>query len=197
MLPVAVKSSDAVVQSRENVPAYTYVSGKGYRLWGEIPIERGANGIVYRLEQPLNPVSRYEMDSYWYTYCGRSYQSEMATRYDDCGTPYLSKCTVRDSLVITSKSMSNSSFRMMVRTDREEWGAWKIIERTVASQADFTNFYFDAHSFRSRRMMIYKSREREKKWVRKQYCLQVNCFRTPFGIYNIGYGYTIYGKVRT
>lgn len=197
MVRVAIKDSENVVQSGEIVPAYTYESGKGYRLWGEIPIERGSDGYIYRLELPLNPVSRYEMDSHWYTYCGRSYRSEMATRYDDCGTPFLSKCTIHDSLVITAKSMSNSSFRMMVRTDREEWGAWKIIERTVASQADFTNFYFDAQSFRSRRMLIYKSREREKKWVRKQYCLQTDCFKTPFGIYNLGYGYSIYGKVRT
>ncbi len=197
MISVRLKSSDEVVQSGEIVPAYIYETGKGYRLWGEIPIERGSDGHIYRLELPLNPVSRYEMDSHWYTYCGRSYRSELATRYDDCGSPFLAKNTLHDSLVITAKSMSNSNFLMMVRTDREEWGAWKIIERTVASQADFTNFYFDAHSFRSRRMLIYKSREREKKWVRKQYCLQVDCFRTPFGIYNLGYGYTIYGKVRT
>lgn len=197
MVRVAIKDSEAVVQAKETVPAYIYENGQGYRLWGEIPIERGNDGNIYRLELPLNPVSRYEMDSHWYTYCGRRYRSELATRYDDCGSPFLAKNTLYDSLVITAKSMSNSNFLMMVRTDREEWGSWKIIERTVASQADFTNFYFDAHSFRSRRMLIYKSREREKKWVRKQYCLQVDCFRTPFGIYNLGYGYSIYGKVRT
>ena len=197
MVSVEVKKSDEMVRSNEMVEAYTYVTGKGYRIWGEIPIARSEEGTIYRLELPLNPVSKYEMASEWYTYCGRRYRSEMATRYDDCNAPYLSKCTIKDSLIVTAKSMTNSSFILMVKTDREEWGAWKIIERTVASQADFTNFYFDAHSFRSRRMLIYKSKEREKKWVRKQYCLQTDCFQTPFGIYNIGYGYTIYGKVRT
>ena len=195
MVRVSIKDSEDVVQSQETVPAYIYEDGQGYRLWGEIPIERGSDGNIYRLELPINSVSRYEMDSYWYTYCGRGYRSELATRYDDCGSPFLAKNTLHDSLVITAKAMRNSNFIMMVRTDRKEWGI--TTERVVASQADFSSLSFDAHSFGSRRMLIYKSREREKKWVRKQYCMRVDCFRSPFGIYNLGYGYSIYGKVRT
>lgn len=230
MVTVSTLQNEELVQSDEVVDAYIYETGRGYRLWGQIPIKR-ENGAIYRLEMPLNPVSQYEMDSAWYTYCGRRYRSEMATRYDDCNAPYLSKCTIKDSLIVTAKSMTNSGFNLLVKTDREEWGAWKMIERNVASQAGFTDFYYDstapaseqqddrsvwkivekviaskadftdlyfsAHSFRSRRLMIYKSKEREKKWVRKQYCLQSECYKTPFGIYNLGYGYTVHGKVRT
>lgn len=193
MIEVLQKDSEAIVMSGERVPAYVSQAELGYRYSHDVWIERAADGNIYLLEPPLNPVSRYELDPYWYTYCGRRYRSSMATRFDDCGSPYLAKNTVSDSLVITAKAMRGSWFDLLVRTEREEW---KRVERVDASQADFTDLQFDVHSFRSRRELTYKSRERMKKWVKKQYCLQADCFRSPFGIYNLGYGYIIYGKVR-
>lgn len=192
MVKLLIKEDDSsVVQSGEVAIAYQKTT-VGYRPFGEVQIYRESDRI-YRLESPMNPVSRFEMDSYWYTYCGRSYRSEMATAFDDCRTPFLSKNTIHDSLVISAKVMQGSRFKVLCRTEREEW---KTVEEISAGHATFTDLNFGAHSFRSRRELIYKSRERAKKWVKKQLCFSADCFRSPFGIYNLGYGYTIYGKVK-
>ncbi|MGM9681870.1 MAG: hypothetical protein ACI3XR_10255 [Eubacteriales bacterium] len=195
--PILLSTDTGTTETKNSVTAYYNVQGntqgRGYFYeYGIVPVSV-KDGVYYLLEEPMNPVAESEIAPWYYTFAGRRYLCEMATRFDDCGSPYLAKNTIKNSVVIAAKSAGNSAFETLVRTERDEW---EKIEQTVSGNAGFTDMSFAGFSFRSRKELIFVSKERKHKWVKKQFCFRGDCFMKPFGIYNVGYGYYFYGKVR-
>ena len=175
----------------EKVPAYTLKNGI-YISYGNVWVCRVFSSIFY-CEEPFYAIEPQDIDPYWYSFGQHRYECEIATKYDDCGIPHMSKDTVKNSVVVTCKTFNNSAFEVMAKSERKEW---KSNEKVDASQADFTDVDFGIYSFRSRREYIYRSDEHLKKWTRKQYSFKSSVYRNPFGLISVAYGYTIHGKVQ-
>lgn len=192
-LPLHLSETGTEHWLKDKTMAYRRL-GENYVEYGLVYTYRyGDLTQVYFCDEPFYTVGEKDIDPYWYTYDNHSYSCEIATRYDDCGSPHLSKNTIKNSVAITAKTFRRSAFDVLARSERKEW---KKIETVDASHGDFTETDFAAYSFRSRREYIYRSDEYLKKWVRKQYDFKNDCYRKPFGIYSIAFGYYIHGKVQ-
>lgn len=142
---------------------------------------------------------------HWYTFNNRQIDSFVTTAYDGAGYPDLAKKTVKKSLVVHTKSIPGSRVEVRVRTNRNDtWrdvavmgGAWRSLDTISAATYDFYSTDYASAPLQLADETLTTVREKEKKWALKQLYLGSVGFRAPWGLYHIGYRFTITGRIKS
>lgn len=129
----------------------------------------------------------------YYTFDGRTILSGCATKMDCCGVPHLNKNTVKKSTVIKTKTYRASAAKIRVRTNRKPYEQIARINSTLFSfdGMDFTDF-----SFSTTEQSLFAIKEKEKKWVEKQYYVYSDEYMKPFALFYISFRYSISGRYK-
>jgi hypothetical protein len=134
-----------------------------------------------------------DIDTKWYSFDGRVIHCGCATKMDNCDIPHLTKTTVKKSTVIKTKSMQSSAAKIKVRTNRK---AYTQIARINNSVFSFSDIDFEDLVFSAADQSLFAVKEKEKKWVEKQYFIYSDEFRKPFALFYVAYRYTIAGRYK-
>lgn len=129
----------------------------------------------------------------YYTFDNRTIYSGCAFVMDNCGVPHMNKSTVKKSTVIKVKSMAKMAAKVRVRTNRNPFNE---IARVNASLFSFDDADFSDFSFVTGDDSLFAVKEKEKKWVEKQYYLYSDEYKKPFALYYLAYKYFIAGKYK-
>ena len=150
------------------------------------------NGVVcsfnfdMRNEEGEIPATAYSFD-------GRIILSGCATKMDSCDIPHLTKSTVKKSTVIKTKTLPRSSAKLKVRTNRKPY---EQIARITSTSFTFEDMDFEDFSFSSIEQSLFAVKEKEKKWVEKQYYIYSDEFMRPFALFYVTYRYTVTGRFK-
>lgn len=131
--------------------------------------------------------------SRYYNFDERIITSGCATRMDNCGIPHLTKTTVKKSTVVKTKSMQTSAMKVRVRTNKKAYNQIARINTTLFS---FDNMDFSDFSFITDEQSLFAIKEKEKKWVEKQYYVYSDEYMKPFALFYLCYRYTIAGRYK-
>lgn len=134
-----------------------------------------------------------EIAPQWYSFDGRTIFCGCATKMDSCGIPHLTKNTVKKSTVIKTKAFLSSAAKVKVRTNRKPYEQIARINSTLFS---FDNTDFSEFSFVTTEQSLFAVREKEKKWVEKQYYLYSDEYQKPFALFYISFRYNIAGRYK-
>lgn len=115
------------------------------------------------------------------------------TALDNCGIPHLTKNTVKNSLVIKSRSYTPDCISCYTETDRGDVGFSAVFP---PSEVGFDSFTFDVPIWNVGKYTSTALAEREKRWVEKQIILSSDKYLCPISIYSITYRYCIKGKIK-
>jgi hypothetical protein len=130
----------------------------------------------------------------YYSFMGHRYLSGLALKSDNCGVPHLTKRTVRKSCVIKLKTMRGSSVSVRIRTDREPWH--EVMTSFAGTDFSFSDMEFDNFAFSLESDTTVTVKDKEKKWVEKQFYLYSDGLCRPFGIHSLTFNYEIQGRVK-
>ena len=134
-----------------------------------------------------------EIPSKYYNFDGRTIFSGAATKMDSCGIPHLTKNTIKKSTVIKTKAIPSSTVKVKVRTNVKPY---EQVARISSSRFDFDDVDFADFSFVVTEDTIFSIKEKEKKWVEKQYFLYSDEYCKPLSLFYISYRYTIVGRIK-
>ena len=112
---------------------------------------------------------------------------------DSCGIPHLTKNTIKKSTVIKTKAIPSSTVKVKVRTNVKPY---EQVARISSSRFDFDDVDFADFSFVVTEDTIFSIKEKEKKWVEKQYFLYSDEYCKPLSLFYISYRYTIVGRIK-
>ncbi len=129
----------------------------------------------------------------YYNFDERIIVSGCATKMDNCDVPNLTKSTVKKSTVIKTKSMQTSAAKIRVRTNKKPYEQIGRINSTLFS---FDSMDFSDFSFVMSEQSLFVVKEKEKKWVEKQYYIYTDEYMKPFALYYLCYRYTIQGRYK-
>lgn len=152
----------------------------------------GANGTIFAFNFDKRGENG-EIPAEYYTFNGRTIFSGCATKMDDCDIPHLTKSTVKKSTVIKTKTLDSSALKIKVRTNKKPY---EQISRVNTGRFSFGAFDFADLTFNTQDHGLSTVREKEKKWVEKQYFIYSDEFMKPFAIYNLAYRYKIAGRYK-
>lgn len=133
------------------------------------------------------------IDPKWYTFDGRTILCGVATKMDNCGIPHLVKNTVKKSTVIKTKTYQTSAAKIKVRTNNKPYEQIARINSTVFS---FENMDFSDFSFLTTEQSLFSIREKEKRWVEKQYYIYSDEIGKPFALFYIAFRYNVAGRYK-
>lgn len=150
------------------------------------------NGVICRFNTDKR-TENGDIPAEYYNFDGRSILSGVATKMDNCGVPHLTKSTIKRSLVIKTRSLQESTVKVKVRTNREQYNQ---IAHLNSSVFGFNSVDFSDWSFVLRDDHIFGINEKEKKWVEKQFYLFSDEYCKPFSLYYIAYRYKIAGRYK-
>ena len=131
--------------------------------------------------------------SRYYAFDGRTIISGCATKMDNCDIPHLTKSTVKKSMIVKTKSMETSAAKIRVRTNKKPYDQIARINSTVFS---FDNMDFSDFSFAMSDQNLFAIKEKEKKWVEKQYYIYSDEYMKPFSIFYLCYRYMVAGRYK-
>lgn len=131
-----------------------------------------------------------------YTFDNRTIFSGCVLKMDNCDAPHMTKTTVKKSTVVKVKNFYELAAKVRVITNRNKGSAVGELRAhrflaSLFSAMDFSDFAFDGDN-----TTIFALKEKEKKWVEKQYCVYSDEFRKPFSLFYLAYRYTITGKYK-
>ena len=129
----------------------------------------------------------------YYSFDDRIIVCGCATRMDNCDIPNLTKTTVKKSTVIKTKSMQTSAMKVRVRTNKK---AYNQIARINSTLFSFDNMDFSDFSFITDEQSLFAIKEKEKKWVEKQYYMYSDEYMKPFALFYVCFRYTIAGRYK-
>ena len=129
----------------------------------------------------------------WYSFNERRMISGCAIKMDNCGIPHLTKTTIKKSTVIKTRSFQSSAAKIKVRTNKKPYAQ---IARINSSVFSFDDMDFADFSFIDEAQSLFSVREKEKKWVEKQYYIYSDEYQKPFSLYYISYRYKIAGRYK-
>ena len=150
------------------------------------------NGVICSFNTDMRDESG-EISPVYYTFDGRTIFSGCATKMDCCDIPHLTKSTVKKSTVIKTKSMQSSAAKLKVRTNKKPYAQIARINSTAFS---FGNIDFSEFTFVMSEQSLFAVKEKEKKWVEKQYFLYSDEFMKPFGVYYVSFRYSVVGRYK-
>ncbi len=130
---------------------------------------------------------------YYYSFGNHAVSYTLATAPDDCDISYLEKSTVRASLAVKLKCMSDCEISIFVKTDR---GGIKELCKIHPGVVDFYGLDFSRLALDGAEYTTLSINEQEKGWIEKQYIFTAQSFRAPMGIHSLAYRYKIKGKIR-
>ena len=128
----------------------------------------------------------------FYSFVNHSPRYAISTKLDNCGSPHLSKNTVKHSLVVKCKSYGSSEIHLEAGTDRS---GYKEISTFSGGEADFSNIDFSTITLERDGYYSLPFAEKEKGWIEKQLTLYSDTFRSPIQIYSLSYRYRLKGKI--
>lgn len=134
-----------------------------------------------------------EIPSKYYNFDGRTIFSGAATKMDSCGIPHLTKNTIKKSTVIKTKAIPSSTVKAKVRTNDKPY---EQVARISSSRFDFDDIDFADFSFVVTEDTIFSIKEKEKKWVEKQYFLYSDEYCKPLSLFYITYRYVVAGRIK-
>ena len=170
----------------------TYVAASIVQVIGDNLFFGTKNGIICSFN--FDKYNEYgEIPATEYTFNGRTIFSGCATKMDNCDIPHLTKSTVKKSTVIKTRSMMVSAAKVMVRTNLKPYEQIARINSTVFS---FEDINFEDFSFITLDQSLFSIKEKEKKWVEKQYYIFSDEFRRPFSLHYVTFSYNIAGKYK-
>lgn len=129
----------------------------------------------------------------FYTFDGRTILSGCALKMDNCGIPHMTKTTVKKSTVIKVKSFQSTAAKVRVRTNKNPYNE---IARINATRFSFDNLDFSDFSFVVGEDSLFAVREKEKKWVEKQYYIYSDEYKKPFALFYAAFKYFVAGKFK-
>lgn len=129
----------------------------------------------------------------YYTFDNRTIFCGCATKMDCCNIPHLTKNTIKKSTVIKTKTLQTSAVKIKVRTNKKPYAQIARINSTAFS---FNNIDFEDFSFITTEQSLFAIKEKEKKWVEKQYFLYSDEYMKPFALYYISFRYSIAGRYK-
>ena len=150
------------------------------------------NGIICSFNFDLRDENG-ELAPKHYSFDGRTIYCGVATKMDSCDIPHLTKNTVKKSTVIKTKAFISSAAKIKVRTNRKPY---EQIARINSSTFSFDNIDFSEFSFNTTEQSLFAVREKEKKWVEKQYYLYSDEYLKPFSLFYISFRYNIAGRYK-
>ncbi len=134
-----------------------------------------------------------EIPPEYYTFDGRTIVSGCATKMDNCGIPHLNKNTVKKSTVIKTKTFPSSAAKLKVRTNRKPY---EQIARINNSSFAFDSLDFSEFSFITSEQSLFAVKEKEKKWVEKQYFIYSDEIARPFALFSVSFRYHVSGRYK-
>lgn len=133
------------------------------------------------------------IDSQWYTFNGRTILCGCATKMDNCGIPQFTKTTVKKSIVLKTKRFDASAAKIKVRTNRN---VFNQVARINSMTMDFETLDFSDFSFSASDKDLFMIKEKERRWVEKQYYIYSDEYQKPFALYYLAYRYYILGRYK-
>lgn len=150
------------------------------------------NGVICSFNFDMRN-SQGEIPRQYYTFDERTIYSGCATKMDCCDIPHLTKSTVKKSTVIKTKSLSSSAAKIKVRTNKK---AYEQIARINSSLFSFDDMDFTDFTFNTTEQSLFAIKEKEKKWVEKQYYIYSDEYMKPFSLYYISFRYQVVGRLK-
>ena len=150
------------------------------------------NGIVCSFNFDMRN-EQGEIAPKYYNFDGRTIYCGCATKMDNCNVPHLTKNTVKKSTVIKTKVLQTSAAKIKIRTNQKPY---EQIARINSAVFSFSEMDFSDFSFTTTEQSLFAVKEKEKKWVEKQYFLFSDEFEKPFAVYYISFRYTIAGRYK-
>ena len=134
-----------------------------------------------------------EIPPLWYSFDNRAILCGCATKMDNCGIPHLTKTTIKKSTVIKTKALKDSAAKVKVRTNKKVYSQISRINSGIFSfeDMDFTDFTFNTDG-----QTLFAVKEKEKKWIEKQYYIYSDEIQKPFALYYISFRYKIAGRYK-
>lgn len=133
-----------------------------------------------------------------YTFAGAAYPSEFATCRDNAGYPHVTKTTINSSLVVKFKKLAVQSVDIQVSTDRKTMHPispkGNHTTSLVSSEFDAGNIDLGNVGLGDGNIIPFK--EKEKKWVEKQFFFRSDAFERPFGVSYLAYRFRVAGKIK-
>ena len=150
------------------------------------------NGVVCSFNFDMRD-EQGEIAPQYYAFDERTILCGCATKMDCCGVPHLNKNTVKKSTVIKTKSFPSSAAKIRVRTNRKPYEQIARINSTLFSfgGTDFSDF-----SFITTEQSLFAIKEKEKKWVEKQYYIYSDEYMKPFALFYLSFRYNISGRYK-
>lgn len=136
------------------------------------------------------------IDSKHYHFNGRAIFSGCALKNDNCGIPHMTKTTVKKSLVVKVKNFSALSAKIRVKTNKKSMTDIATIKSHKGLTGLFDYMDFSEFSFITEGESLFAVREKEKKWVEKQYFIYSDTFMKPFSLFYVAYKYTVQGNYK-
>ena len=130
---------------------------------------------------------------YYYSFDRHRVRYLLATVPDNCEIPYLEKNSVRGSLTLKFKCMSDGDIAVKVKTDKS---GIKELCKIKTGALDFYCLNFSNLSIAPFGYSTLSLNEYERGWVDKQYVLCSEGFCAPIGIHSLSYRYKIKGKIK-
>ena len=128
----------------------------------------------------------------FYAFHNHSPRYALVCAYDDCGIPHLKKSTVKRSLAVKLAILGGGRILCEVGCDS---GGYHPVG-SVDGVSDFSTLSFTSSPFGCAERLTVALPERERGWVEKSIALYSEDFRSPFGVYSIGYRYKISGRIK-
>ncbi len=150
------------------------------------------NGVVCSFNFDMRN-EQGEIAPKYYNFDERTIFCGCATKMDCCDVPHLTKNTVKKSTVIKTKSLQSSAAKVKVRTNKK---TYEQIARINGTMFSFDNMDFSDFSFVTTEQSLFSVKEKEKKWVEKQYFLYSDEYMKPFALYYLSFRYTIAGRYK-
>lgn len=133
------------------------------------------------------------IDAQWYSFDGRTIECGCATKMDNCGIPHLTKTTVKKSIVLKTKNYDVSAAKIKVRTNRN---VFNQVARINSMQLDFEKMDFADFSLSGNEKDLFAIKEKERRWVEKQYYIYSDEYCRPFALYYLAYRYFVIGRYK-
>ena len=154
------------------------------------------NGIVCSFNFDMRTSNDGLMPIDAYSFDGRAIYSGCALKKDNCDVPHMTKTTVKKSTVVKVKNFFDLAAKVRVLTNANRGSAVGELRSHRFFDGIFNMMDFSDFTFATDTTTIFALREKEKKWVEKQYYIYSDEYKKPFSLFYLAYKYTIAGRYK-
>ncbi len=130
---------------------------------------------------------------YYYTFDTQKMRCGVRTLSDDCGSPSITKNTVKHSLVLKCRLGGSGRIKCEAKTNRSSYAEYSAFPNDTV---DFSDFSFATLTLNSDESVSLPISEKEKNWIEKEISIYCDDFRSPIGVYSLTYRYTYKGRIK-